>query len=491
MVSVNSTNNTSQASKVKYAEVHQDALTQKKAVVPKKTKKKSALSPKKTVAKSDKKAKNGKLRPQRDISNETSRASRSPDDHSSTASKGSKLFSTWGGDALSLFMFKVAPLIMRINFSLRTTLSQVQQTEVKNQINSAHLSAQFRMQKGENEAKQLRLQGDSAIAGGLTGVVGMGQGALEFGATNGIMEDELAFQDKAMNDLSVNKETESTDSATARGVIENEDLIDETPTPRTPEEIAEQKAAARELAKKYKAAREAVARPLQEEAEAKGSSFKDKLAKSKTFGLGKSDSQINLERNIEISKSSGADTFKEMIDQEGVADTLEDIYNNPDVAAEFMDELGSSLDHPDSILEELRGMPKESTGKILRSFGKTPEAEAFKTKIENTRTNSTARMASLERRVLDSGMQKRQMLLQVAQGFAGGATNLMSVSQKIEAASAESQATIANAQASVMASVRGAQEGVISGAIDQVRGLMEWYAQMESQVIGAVSQSLA
>ncbi len=100
-------------------------------------------------------------------------------------------------------------------------------------------------------------------------------------------------------------------------------------------------------------------------------------------------------------------------------------------------------------------------------------------------------MAAHERRMLDSGLQKRQLLSQVVQGFSSGATSLLSVSQKLTAASAEAQATMANAQASVMASVRGAQDGSISGALDQVRGLMEWYSQMESQVIGAVTQSMA
>ena len=496
MVTVTSANigsSQDQANSVKHTKVHHGALAQAGTVASKKAKKKSSATSKKAVTKSDKKSKSSKLRPQKDISSVTSRASRSPDDQSNAASKGSGLFSTWGGDALSLFMFKVAPLIMKINFSLRTVLSQAQQTEVENQIKSANLSAQFTMQKGEKEASQLRLQGDSAIAGGITGIAGMGQGALELGSANGTMEDELAFQDKVMNDLSVSKEVAPTDEPTGRGDIEgsDNDLIEETPAPRTPEKIAEQKASARELAKKYKAAREAKAKPLQEAAEAKGDSFKDKVAKSKRFGLGKKDAQIKLERNIEISKSAGADTFKEISSTDEGAATLENIYKNPDVAAEFMDELGSSLGQPDAALEELRGMPRESTGKILRSFGKTPEAEAFKAKVENTRTNVTSRMAAHEESVMTKAFNKRQMTLQTVQGLSGGATNLLSVSQKIDAASAESQATMANAEASVMASVRGAQDGAISGAIDQVRGLMEWYAQMESQVIGAVSQSMA
>ncbi len=385
MVSVSPTNSSSQASKVKHSQVHHGALVQA-AAVKKKSKKKSTVASEKRVVKSDKKSKSSKLRPQKDIGNATSRAARSDDDSSSEASKGSDLFSTWSGDALSLFMFKVAPLIMRINFELRSTLSQAQQTEVQNQIKSANLSAQFTMQKGESEAQQMRLQAGSAIAGGVTGLAGMGQGALELGSTNGVMEDELAFQDKALSDLSVNKGAALDDETVGHGEVSDSDsAIEETPTSKTSEEIAADKAQARELAKRFKAAHEKSTQSLQEQEEASPDSFKDKLAKSKVAGLAKKDAQLKLEKNIALSKSAGSTVFQELIEEtpvEGapsVGDTLEKIYSDPDVAAEFMDELGASLDLPDTALNSLRGMPGESVGKILRSYGKTSEAESFKT----------------------------------------------------------------------------------------------------------------
>ncbi len=496
VVSVNN-NDSSQTPKVKHAEVHHGALEAASTVAGKdKNKvKKESLVQEKTTAKKSKKQ---KLRPNRDIGNKTYRSARG-------SKGGPSLFSVWSGDALSLFMFNVSPLIMQLNFKLRETLSQAQKAEAVSQITSANASAVATRQAGEAEATKMNNEASSSFANAAMGLVGMGQSAGEMMGTNGIMEDELATQDKMLSDMATTKPPADEDGTAGHGILDrdatgrplrNEDGYFVDAQGRTAEDIEACKAKARSAAKKFKHAQERQENAVRAEENSSGikakvkrgvKSAKDWFGSSKYFGAEKSAEQVSNERNIEYSREASKRAHEAVKYDRDFYDTMDGIRDNPEAAKAFMEEMGA----PDAALNSLRGMGSAERGELLRGFAKTDEGQSFKAQLNEIRMHKTKSQADFEKNMLNAGIQKRQILTQMVGGFASGASQVQGAEQTIEKANADASARILDANANVMGSVRGSQDGAISGALENVKGLAQWYDQMESQVIGAVSQSLA
>lgn len=434
-------------------------------------------------------SKNNKIRPQQDIGNETQQAAKG-------SKGGPSLFSTWSGDALSLFMFNAAPLILQLNFTLRETLAKAQQTEAKNQIIAADASAQLREAQGEADANKLKLEANSSWAGGIMGLMGTAQGLAENFSANNVMENELDFQNKMISDLSTGSPKTANETAQARGVVqpapgeavEMEDFAASraAKTPEELEEVAQKKANAKAQAVKLKENYENREDALKAEEKGSVAKAREAIGKSKWLGLGKTQNRIEHENQLANSQQAGKAAFDELSNDPDFARAMEDVANDPEVAAEFMKSLGA----PDTAVNTLRGMPGEAREDLLKSFAKSDDAAALKQHLNNEQDKITV-AARHERAVLDSAMQKRQIFSQAITGFTTAGSQNLHTSDVMTSAQAEAASQEWAALSSVMGAVRGAQDSAMAGSLQQVQGLMDWYSQMESQVIGAVAQSLA
>lgn len=434
-------------------------------------------------------SKKSKIRPQKDIGNQTHHAAR--------GSKGKpSLFSVWSGDALSLFMFNVAPLILQLNFSLRETLSKAEQTEAENQIIAADASAKLREQQGEADCEKMRLEANASWAGGVMGLMGSLQGFTENFAANHMMENEMALQNKMISDLSTGSPKTENQNAQARGTIqaapgseiEMQDLAASRAerTPQEQEELTAKKERAKAQAATLKEKYEEQVNALRDQEKGRIAKAKEAIGRSKWFGLNKSSEIIEHENDLAISRLAGKAAHTELMENPDYVQAMKDITENPEVAAEFMKSLGT----PEEAINTLRGMPSDIRSNTLRSFAKSEESAVLKQHLNNQQERIEI-LARHERSTLDSAMQKRQIISQAITGFTTAASQTQQTDEILDAAAADSESKEWDAEASVMASVRGAQDGTISGALQQVQGLMDWYAQMESQVIGAVTQSMA
>lgn len=404
-----------------------------------------------------------------------------------TPSTSSNSLSNWFGDALSLFMFDAAPLIMQLNFKLRETLADAETAESKNQIEAAEASAALIVQQGEADASKMRFSAASEFSGvgtslfqGLTGL------SDEF-ATNNIFEKELATQDRILSDLSVHKTT-TNNTVVAEGAVVNEG---EAPAAANrQEDIETLKSEAVTAAKAFKAKYEQELQTLKSQEKSQVKQLQDKIASSHCWGLGKSEELIAHERDLEMSQVAGKNAFDEMINAN--SNILTNMQDNPEVAAAFINELGSGQSGSlDEQLAALRGIPGDARSAIVRSFGKTQASDAFKAQLTQRRTDITAGLAQQERSIIDRRMQKRDILKQIVTSFAGGQTQLASATATVQEAQANAQSKQRDAVAQVMAAVRGSQDGVINDSLSQVKALFDWYAQTQSQIISAEVQRMA
>ncbi len=412
---------------------------------------------------------------------------------------GSDLFKTWLGDAMTLFMFDNAPILMRLSFELRDMLSKSQTIEAKAQMASAQASAQAKREEGVSDAKKCTLSAQSEMAAGIGGAIQGGMGIKDEMLHNSAYENELANHDAIHADLNTGKAAVSSaalEGSTVENLNSEEGLTEAEKVKFRELDTDEKKAAFKKdlsnekiakLAQDYHAAyHDAFNEELDNIKNSKVESARAKAAASNLVGFGKSSDMIADEQRLVASEKAGKTASENVLKNADEA-LLEKIKSDPKSAELFMKNLGNSSEE---ALGAIRGMDRNFRTQMLRSHGQAEGSAGFKADVARMR-DTIAHKSNIVSSYLKNGSDKRQMLFNILTSSTSAGTGLMSADQIIKSAVKEAISKGQDAISAVMQAARGAQDGTIQGALAQVQALMDWYSQMESQVIGAVSQSMA
>ncbi len=398
---------------------------------------------------------------QNDISDTTRQEAAKKGLGSQQADGGSSIYKTWKGDPLSLFMFSAAPIIMMLNFELRTTLSDAQTIETKDQVEAAFVSAAQKEAQGEAQAEQT----DKDASGILAGAVGSAFQTIQGGA------DELIGRDVFSKEAE-NQGHMIDDLRSAKIVPE-----DQIQAGNTSDRFAEGKQLAADFERSYNAHYEEIANKRQESL---GAAARDKASRS-CLGMGKDDSLVELENRNLIAKAASEKAFDEL-----TCDQRNSLKTDADYAEGFIGELGDA----NAVSDRLRGFNKSDRSEMLKQFAKSNKGSILRRGLSEIR-ELVNRKADAERAYFNNKLQTRQMFSNAISGIASGAYKMESKDAIIQAADDDAESRRQDAIASVMASAQNAQTSVISSAIEQVRALFDWYSQMESQVTSAITQHMA
>lgn len=440
------------------------------------------------------------LRSEKDIKNSENNPLSAPQEESSAKApkteNGSDLFKTWLGDAMTLFMFDNAPILMRLSFELREMLSKSQTVEAQAQMLSAQASAQAKREEGVSDAKKCTLDAETQIAGAVGGALQGGMGLKDEMLHSSAYENELANHDAIHADLNTGKAAHSSaalEGSALEAIPGQENMTEEQVAEARAKAVANKKQAQDEaieaitkLAQDYHAAyHEAFNEELDNIKNSKTENVRSKLS-SKWLGLDKSADMIQDEQRLTASEKAGKTASEQVLKNADEA-LIEKITSDPKSAELFMKSLGNSSEE---VLGAIRGMDRNFRTQLLRTHGQAEGSAGFKADVAKTR-ELAAHKASMVKSILDNGMQKRQLLMQILNSSVSSGTGLASADQIVKSAVKDAISKGQDAISAVMQAARGAQDGTIQGALSQVQALLDWYSQMESQVIGAVSQSMA
>lgn len=437
------------------------------------------------------------LRSEKDIKNSENNPLSTPQEESSAKApkteNGSNLFKTWLGDAMTLFMFDNAPILMRLSFELREMLSKSQTVEAQAQMLSAQASAQAKRDQGASDAKKCTLDAETQIAGAVGGALQGGMGLKDEMLHSSAYENELANHDAIHADLNTGKAAHSSAAleGSAPEAIPGEEGMTEGQVAEARARAAADKKQAQDqaitkLAQDYHAAyHEAFNEELDNIKNSKTENVRSKLS-SKWLGLDKSPDMIQDEQRLTASEKAGKTASEQVLKNADQA-LIEKITSDPKSAELFMKSLGNSSEE---VLGAIRGMDRNFRTQLLRTHGQAEGSAGFKADVAKTR-ELAAHKASMVKSILDNGAQKRQLLMQILNSSVSSGTGLASADQIVKSAVKDAISKGQDAISAVMQAARGAQDGTIQGALSQVQALLDWYSQMESQVIGAVSQSMA
>lgn len=417
--------------------------------------------------KSNKKSR--KLRPNKD----TADVAKGPHEKSAHNKSSHHSLDVWMPEALSMFMFENAPILLQLSFAMRKTLSEAQVTEAKSQIAATEVQANATIAKGIAQAEQTKQGGIASIAGGLGSLLQSGL----------MLKDTLLDNEdhtKALNKL--DGMVDSLDSAEASKSNTFGSTFDEAA-------VIEK---AQEFKGKYKTALDEGMAKLKKEEER--SSLRDK-AQTSPAGLGRKIEDVKITKRANAQKDASATAFDEFFADKVSKNTFfEEMRDNPQTAKTFMEALTKGETNPTKAAKNLSdmisGMDPSELDNTLRSFGGTEEGQAFNREL-TSRRDTLAGKATMEQRKMQTRIETRQLLAQILSGLTKGSTDLVSQTQVIIASQQDAEAQRAATNASIMQSVRGAQDGSISNALSDVKQLFEWFSSLNGQIASATAQSMA
>ena len=416
--------------------------------------------------KSNKKSR--KLRPNKD----TADVAKGPHEKSAHNKSSHHSLDVWMPEALSMFMFENAPILLQLSFAMRKTLSEAQVTEAKSQIAATEVQANATISRGIAQAEQTKQDGIASIAGGVGSLF---QSGLMFKDTLLDNEDHT----KALNKL--DGMIDSLDSAEASQKNTFGSTFDEAAVIEKAQEFKEA----------YKTALDEGMAKLKKE---DGTSLRDK-AQTSPAGLGRKIEDVKITKRANAQKDASATAFDDLFKNETSKEAFfKEMKENPQTAKTFMKALTEGETNPTKAAKNLSdmisGMDPSELDNTLRSFGGTEEGQAFNREL-TSRRDTLAGKATMEQRKMQTRIETRQLLAQILSGLATGSTKLVSQTQAIIASQQDAEAQRAATNASIMQSVRGAQDGSISNALSDVKQLFEWFSSLNGQIASATAQSMA
>jgi hypothetical protein len=386
----------------------------------------------------------------------------------------------WEPDPLVSFMFDNAPTLMILCQKSLEAMTDAQNTEVNQQLQSSLLSAQDTVKKGQEQASQQELS-----AAGQFAQAGMGALQTALMASDACLKDntyseDLDRHDSVLNNLKSKGEDQVGTSGNA-GKSSSGSSLTQDEENFVKNKANEFKANAN---KKYE----------QNLAKLEGS-LKSRLKQNNAFGLGRSSDAVDAENEVLAKRAASREAFSETFGERDI-----DKLKGPDSKAvemrkAFMNELftkdGASIADMGERMDLIGDWGSKGSSlrkEMLQSYGSTQQGVEMRQSFSQERRMASER-ANMESQQNQQVAQKRQLVFQTVLGNgASGIFTFLQQSHTIASGNDEAEASLNSAFAQAWSQGQGGLKGQIDQLVQDLTSLLKWFDSAHGSLISAEIQ---
>lgn len=470
-----------------------------------------------------KKSRQTRLPSSKDISNNLERSVREESAKKIEVEAGKpKLFTTWEGDKLSVYLCEAGALVLLLSFQLRQSLSEAQVMEAKSQITSAEKSAELRRKQGEADKRRLYNDAAQGIVSGAVGFATLAHGVYDTMKARP-QEQRFMSQDKMNIELNQGLERQTPQAAQLQGTRAGAGVVNHGPEGPPVDRVYSR--GVDDRGQSYGDRAEQIGREGMEKYQEKlrelssDTETRDKYIADNIGGLDhKGYDEVAGEYELKCQREASEAAWEHIQEQIGADATNGDfskaLRDDPKVADRFMK--GAGVDRrPDAVIgmfssqdnrkEYAIGTGREKVNfksEIMKSFGASREpsrvaahegkasSDVFRDKVAAERHQSEKMMSKEEGRYNDR-RNHRTLFGETLNGFTRAGTGMASADEMVAAANAEGHAKEMDTIAQIMGAAKGSQDSTIMSALEKVVSFFREMADAKAQMASALNASLS
>lgn len=387
----------------------------------------------------------------------------------------------WEPDPLVSFMFDNAPTLMILCQKSLEAMTDAQNTEVNQQLQSSLLSAQDTVKKGQEQASQQELS-----AAGQFAQAGMGALQTALMASDACLKDNTYSEDLDRHDSVLNNlKSKGEDQVGTSGKVGNSASASSLD--------ADEQQFVKDKASEFKK----TANEKYEENLAKlEGSLKSRLKQNNAFGLGRSSDAVDAENEVLAKRAASREAFSETFKEQDIDKLKGSTSKAVEMRKAFMKELFSDkAGDPIADMSERMDLIGDWGSKgsslrkeMLQSYGSTQGGVEMRESFSQERKIASER-ASMESQQNQQVAQKRQLVFQTVLGNgASGIFTFLQQSHTIASGNDEAEASLNSAFAQAWSQGQGGLKGQIDQLVQDLTSLLKWFDSAHGSLISAEIQ---